>query len=365
MNTREILLKGINDEFVKWQISISNLSSINLLDQNVLFEKPICDILNIIFDYALKNTGSLISNYPGIDLIDNENKIGVQVTSNATKKKIQDTLDTCTISNLEIDELLIIILGDKQKAYNNLLLNTPFNFDPKENIIDFKGLIKRISFLPIKKMEAILKSLQKETYNIKPQVKKTETSEIKHTLRIKEKLKKILLDKSPATYFHQPLYTPNVNFIYGSIIVRNHLDRTYPDTLDSDSDEFHWCKLEFWDFYDNGIEFLTFGEATLVDEDGNWDFIYNLKNKNLENIELFHGGSDEFLRVPFSNIIEIDKETDGYRGNQTLYVKCPNKINPYEDILYGMRGYFDEKDSSKNRMVSYLDNNKRGKLNIP
>ncbi|MDB5228060.1 MAG: hypothetical protein JWN78_2253 [Bacteroidota bacterium] len=87
MNKRELILKTISNEFSRWQISIENLSSLNLYDANIFSEKSICDILNAIFDYQFMNINSVIKNYPAIDLVDKENRIAIQITSTKSKKK--------------------------------------------------------------------------------------------------------------------------------------------------------------------------------------------------------------------------------------------------------------------------------------
>lgn len=124
MNNKELKIKSISDEFVKWQIQIENLNSLNLY----------------------------------------HNKIAVQVTSTNSKSKIQSTLDKFLENNMDnnFDELLIIILGNKQKSYSKFSISKKFEFDEEKHIIDFKGLLKFINSLPTEKIEKILHLLEQE-----------------------------------------------------------------------------------------------------------------------------------------------------------------------------------------------------------
>ena len=58
---------------------------------NILLEDVVAKLLNIIFDYELINANRIEKNYPAIDLIDEDKRIAVQVTSDNGYDKINDT----------------------------------------------------------------------------------------------------------------------------------------------------------------------------------------------------------------------------------------------------------------------------------
>lgn len=72
--------------------------------------------MNVIYDYRLDNLNKKVeNNFSGIDLGDDKNRISVQVTSDNSKKKIQDKLDKFERENYikSYDRLIILITGEK------------------------------------------------------------------------------------------------------------------------------------------------------------------------------------------------------------------------------------------------------------
>lgn len=67
--------------------------SLNMLDINVLSEQLYCDIFNILYGWKLENANVGKQNIKAIDLKDNNTKIIVQVSSDNSRKKVQDSLN--------------------------------------------------------------------------------------------------------------------------------------------------------------------------------------------------------------------------------------------------------------------------------
>lgn len=72
---------------------ILNNTSSGLTDQNIHWEKIAARILSWIFSWDLYNLNAKQINYPGIDLGDSVRGIGVQVTSDKTSSKMNNTLE--------------------------------------------------------------------------------------------------------------------------------------------------------------------------------------------------------------------------------------------------------------------------------
>lgn len=92
----------------------------NLLDDNVFSEDFIKDLLNICMGWNLINLNTDKNRFPGIDLGDKERRIGVQVTSTKTSKKLSDSLDKIVSNNVDMNynEIYFFILGRKQDSYS-------------------------------------------------------------------------------------------------------------------------------------------------------------------------------------------------------------------------------------------------------
>lgn len=156
--------------FLSEKIKTDNAAG--LFNLNKLAEDIYIPVLNEIFDTEFVNTNNLQSgaNYPAIDLISTQKRIGIQVTSDRTNKKVQKTVQK-SIEHLsgKIDELHILIITEKsdRSSYKqeqfDKLINNGFRFDTASHIIDRFDIYKKIVGLPsIGKIEKVAKLLLKE-----------------------------------------------------------------------------------------------------------------------------------------------------------------------------------------------------------
>jgi len=118
-------------------------SKLSLADANISAENLVADLLNALHGWGLRNTNAVASNYPCIDLLDEDRKIGVQVTATTTLKKIKSTIDCIERHefNSRIDRLIIFMLLSRQEDYS---VSPPKNikFSKADDIIDFHTVIR-------------------------------------------------------------------------------------------------------------------------------------------------------------------------------------------------------------------------------
>ncbi|MCO6043329.1 SMEK domain-containing protein [Aeoliella sp. ICT_H6.2] len=120
--------------------------SLNLTDINVHAEYFVGDLLNEVRGWRLKNTNVSKSNYPCIDLIDNHNRIGIQVTSEKGAPKINQTikcLDTHGLS-AHIDHFKLFSLLPKQGTYKITETCAGVAFNWRVDVLDFDTLLQEI-----------------------------------------------------------------------------------------------------------------------------------------------------------------------------------------------------------------------------
>jgi hypothetical protein len=123
------------------------MSTLNLHDCSVVSENFFAQLLNVVYNYKLKNINLVSHNSAAIDLYDLENRISVQVTSTRTLAKVKDCLNKFREKKLynDYDKLFIYILTNKQNSYRlDVINNEDFEFDSKVHIIDKDDLIKRM-----------------------------------------------------------------------------------------------------------------------------------------------------------------------------------------------------------------------------
>lgn len=139
-------------------ISISNNQG--FIDINVACENLVLGMMNIIYDYKLENYNSKYhkANAKGIDLIDNERKICVQVSSNCHISKLKETIKKTEKTRSLYDyNLKFFALTNKannlRKYQNDNDLKIKFNAE--EDVIDFSSFISDIKMLGVDKIETL------------------------------------------------------------------------------------------------------------------------------------------------------------------------------------------------------------------
>lgn len=123
---------------------IKSRGEFNMLDINVLAETFFAELMNLIFGYQLKNINLFERNAKAIDLIDTENKIIVQVSSDNSKGKVQSSLSGIKEEYKKSKYHFIFI--SISKAVTNLKKQSfeipkGIKFDPKNDCYDNKTLI--------------------------------------------------------------------------------------------------------------------------------------------------------------------------------------------------------------------------------
>lgn len=138
--------------------SIQASKDAGLLDASIKHEYTIKNILNIVYDLKIINTNDIKSNYPGIDLVDEENKTVYQITSqqDKQKEKINKTIKEIENNNLinkhNISKIIIIFLISKKQSFHKNTKVEWINWIRKNNVKlkyydldDFKTcIIKRL-----------------------------------------------------------------------------------------------------------------------------------------------------------------------------------------------------------------------------
>jgi len=357
MTEKEILLKEIIDKFSVLELKISHHNSLNLTDINVFSEDFICRLLNLIYNYSLVTCEKLYQ--PSIDLIDEKNGLSFQITSNKRKEKIQKTIDSFYLEKLYTDFpiLYILILGKKQKEYKNLRCYNEFEFRHHKNIIDFKSLIKKVKSLSSGKMKKIINLFESE-YDKETQPNSSkDLQRLNRNLNLKKRIENDLIRNLNYKQRDIELYEPNIKFLYREIIIRSSKDISFPNSDDlTKYGSSSWFKIGLWDFYENGLELLTFGgERIIMDENGYWEILEDSNDSRIEKYKLIRCSA--FLKVPFNYIIKYDMEVDPFYGLPSFYLKYNSKNEAFEEITYGVLGNASEK---KKRII--FDKNKMKKL---
>ena len=157
-------IKRCSELLYKLCDDVQRLNSLNYYDSNISSEVFFIHLLNIIFNWNLKNENFTAKNVPAIDLADKENRIAIQVTSNDSAAKIRKTLKCYREKKLyeQYDRLIIIVIK-KRKQYTaefDSAVQDQFDFDKGKDIFTIDKLIQKIQDLGYLKIAEICEYLE-------------------------------------------------------------------------------------------------------------------------------------------------------------------------------------------------------------
>ena len=144
--TSKTYVDSIKNHLTELAANIALSGRLNLTDIHLVSENFYAGLLNITYDWNLKNANFDHPNIEGFDLIDDNEKILVQVSATCKKTKIQHSLN-------EIDEAfqgyhfyffpLITTKAESQKKQTYSLLHDVV-FNPQNDIIEIVDLIRAL-----------------------------------------------------------------------------------------------------------------------------------------------------------------------------------------------------------------------------
>jgi len=142
MLERKRLISELEAYFAVLDYVVAKSGRSGRYDAHVHSEDFVASILNALHGWALKNVNSEVPNVAAIDLIDHDNRIGVQVSSDKTSRKVNSTLKKLLKSSLRsnIDELIIFLLQSKQTSYTISAECPGVGFSEK-NIWDYETVL--------------------------------------------------------------------------------------------------------------------------------------------------------------------------------------------------------------------------------
>jgi len=108
------------------------------------------ELLNLIFDYNLSKTELIKKNYPAIDLVDDTNKIIIQVTYSINNDKLKQSISHGVIAQYTGYKFIYFYTGDKDiSSFKRSIkqIENPYNlsFKRSKNIIAVEDIIFEIS----------------------------------------------------------------------------------------------------------------------------------------------------------------------------------------------------------------------------
>lgn len=155
-------------DYIEFQLStlttrIEMRGKLNILDMHLHSENFYIHFFNELFGWKLMNANVFAANTEAIDLIDSHNKIVIQVSSTATKQKIESALAK-NLSSYGAHKFKFISISKDASALRKVRFVNPhkLDFSPETDIFDVPSILKVIGSLPPDVLLRIYEFIRKE-----------------------------------------------------------------------------------------------------------------------------------------------------------------------------------------------------------
>lgn len=142
------LINQFREEIARLVTEVETSVAMGHFDLNKICEDVVCGLLRELLGYSqLRNLNEdEKANFPGIDLADDEARVGIQVTSDKSLEKVKDTLRKSVDHKLyeKYDRVLVYVLTKKQQSYSDTsiqqICGDLVRFDVRNDILDHRDL---------------------------------------------------------------------------------------------------------------------------------------------------------------------------------------------------------------------------------
>lgn len=161
---RDIYLTKIKTLLNILKGEIKDSGKLNLLDINVHTENFFRDLLNLIYGWQLQNMNQWNQNAAGGDLWYDGGKLVIQVSSTATKDKIQSSIDKLSAEQFDGYRFKFLRIDGDVIKLRKVSFNTHDDivFDPSVDVIDISTLLKDTVHLGIDSIKKVYELCVKE-----------------------------------------------------------------------------------------------------------------------------------------------------------------------------------------------------------
>ncbi|MBU1241116.1 SMEK domain-containing protein [Myxococcota bacterium] len=160
---RSLYFDIIDEKLSTLAVRIENRGRLNILDLHLHSESFYQHFFNMLFGWELENLNTIKANATAIDLIDQTNRIIIQVSATNTKDKVESALSK-DLSAYAGYAFKFISIAKDASALRRMTFANPHNltFAPKTDIYDIASILKIIEALSIDDLRLIAEFIKKE-----------------------------------------------------------------------------------------------------------------------------------------------------------------------------------------------------------
>ena len=146
MLPRQVNLDKIQKYLISIESDIQANNYCRFYDINIISETFCCNLLNLAFNLKLENSNLFKKNQKAIDLVDKENGIAIQITSEKNIRKIKETFEQYIDDGLDkvYPKMYIITLVKYDPSIEEYCYNGN-TFNIKDNVLDYRDFLNILS----------------------------------------------------------------------------------------------------------------------------------------------------------------------------------------------------------------------------
>lgn len=217
MSMHENLFREIADILTGLNSEINRQNSLGKTDLNYEAEDIYCTILNLVCGWSLQNTRQLHKRPQIVDLVDNERKLAVQITSSISRTRIRHILNRfCEHQmHLQYERLIILTMGKKPQFRYPLDGTFELHFNLNQDLWDENRLLREVRALDLIRLKELRDYLWNNTSGLGQPTPVNISDDNVH------ELDRIILDSiDPMSIIDKSLLDQNtVHFDYESLTI--------------------------------------------------------------------------------------------------------------------------------------------------
>ena len=154
MPRNEVYMQKISESLSMMVTKVRQDGGANLTSTNVLAESFYREFLNILCGWTL-DSANIIGNMPGFDLISEKDRVVVQISSVASRKKLQETLDKLDLDVCGGYRLIFLLIADKRPSHSGIAVPEGIRFDPEKDVWSNTQLLRMALDLDIERLKQL------------------------------------------------------------------------------------------------------------------------------------------------------------------------------------------------------------------
>lgn len=158
----------ISNKLNTLSLEIINNGKLNILHLNMHSESFYQYLFNLLYSYELRNLNESLQNVEAIDLIDDKEKVVIQVSATSSKQKIESSLEKDLLKKYSNYRFKFISIAKDSKDLIELLEKKDYKnphsiaFNPRNDIYDITSILNIILLADIDKQKEIYQFIKKE-----------------------------------------------------------------------------------------------------------------------------------------------------------------------------------------------------------